>query len=245
MTNQKFTSLVLWATIGTSAVLAQQPTFSSTADACHSLFQAVQSNDVQSIAKILGGPTELASSRDDAADKVERELFLEKYQQMHRLSPDPDGSVTIYIGAENWPFPVPLVQKDGAWRFDPDAGSKEVLYRRIGEHELAAIATCHEYVAKKKQNATAALTSSGADSTPDQPVLLNGYYFRAINSPKAGGFALIAYPAEYRSSGVMTFAVTDRDVVYEKDLGTDSSSLANAMTAFKKDGSWYAAEGGK
>src|SRR5260370_25481379 len=71
---------------------------------------------------------------------------------MHRRSGDPDGSVTLYIGAENWPFPIPLVKKDGAWRFDSDAGTKEVMFRRIGENELTAIAVCHEFIAAAKHD---------------------------------------------------------------------------------------------
>ena len=72
-------------------------------------------------------------------DKVERELFVQKYQEMHRLGREADGSVTLYIGAENWPFPIPLVATNGVWRFDPDAGAKEVTFRRIGDNELRAL----------------------------------------------------------------------------------------------------------
>jgi hypothetical protein len=84
---------------------------------------------------------------------------------------------------------------------------------------------------------------TGSDH-PD-PVLLNGYYFRLlrrapIKGKTPGGFALIAYPAEYRSSGVMTFIVTDKDVVYEKDLGANTSATVVAMTAFHKDATWRA-----
>src|SRR5882757_8918828 len=145
-----FAMLVIFATNGAPPVLAQptaQPAFQSTADASQALFQAVQSNNEEAIAKILGGPTELTSSRDPGQDKVDRELFVQKYQEMHRLGRDSDGSMTLYIGAENWPFPIPLIEKNGAWHFDPDAGLKEVLFRRIGENELAAITTCHEFVA--------------------------------------------------------------------------------------------------
>ena len=185
MTNHKVTNILLWATIGACAALAQQPTFPSAADACHSLVQAVESNDTQAIAKILGGPTDLASAHDDAADKQDRELFVKKYQQMHRLHHDASGSMILYIGAENWPFPVPLVQKDGAWRFDPDAGSQEVLYRRIGENEMTAIAICHDFVAAKTHHPatsqagdSAPVTSLAADPAPTQPVHFHGYYFR-------------------------------------------------------------------
>jgi hypothetical protein len=262
--------LVTCATTGAYPGLAQQSaqqTFRSAAEASQSLFQAVQHKNVQAIGNILGGPTELASSGDEAQDMAERELFVEKYQEMHRLGRDIDGTVTLYIGAENWPFPVPVVGKNGAWRFDPDAGAKEVLFRRIGENELTAIDICHEFVAAEKQYRLKPNTGNPADSLPaslvaqavnksagGDSVLLDGYYFRvlpmhtnngarpAAERKSAGALALIAYPAEYRSSGVMTFVVTNNDVIYEKDLGAKTSAVATGMTTFRKDATWRTGE---
>jgi len=255
-----FAMLAIWATNGAYPGLAQasaQPTFQSTAEASQTLFQAVQNNNEEAIAKILGGPTELTSSLDPGQDKIDRELFVQKYQEMHRLGRDADGSVTLYIGAENWPFPVPLVATNGAWRFDAEAGAKEVIFRRIGDNELTAIATCHEFVAAERRYRTDPKTADPADvsiaslvakaasgSTAGDPVLLHGYYFRILSiggtdGQRAGRFALIAYPAEYRASGVMTFVVMTNDVVHEKDLGANTSSLASAMTGFRKDATWH------
>jgi hypothetical protein len=261
----------IWATTGAYPVLGQQspqPIFPSATEASQSLFDAVQHNSVQAIANILGGPTDLTSCGDEAQDRVDRELFVQKYQEMHRLGREADGTVTLYIGAENWPFPVPLVEKNGAWHFDPDAGLKEVLFRRIGENELAAIIICHEFVAAEKQYRTNPNTANPANTLPaslvaqaagqskdHDRVLLQGYYFRALatrptsgvhptpESKPTAGFALIAYPADYRSSGVRTFIVTNNDVVYAKDLRTNTSALASAMTTFhKKDTTWHAAD---
>ncbi len=253
MTNQKFMTLLLSAAMGAAGVFAQssaQPTFSSPRDACHRLFEAVNSGDVQAIAKILGGSMELASSHDDAQDKIERQQFVEKYQQMHRMASGPDGSMMLYIGAENWPFPIPLVQNNGVWRFDPEAGAKEVLYRRIGRNEFNAIELCHQFVSSRKQDPAHAQSSSQASelasvSAGADPVPSRGYYFVELGGRRPGQFVLIAYPAAYRSSGVMTFVVTEKNVVYQKDLGADSSSAARAMRAFKKDASWENAESGK
>jgi hypothetical protein len=249
--------------VGACLALAQQsvqPAFPSATEASQSLFQAVQSNNEQAIANILGGQTELTSSRDPGQDKVERDLFVEKYKEMHRLGREDDGSVALYIGAENWPFPIPLVEKNGAWRFDSDAGQKEVLFRRIGENELIAITNCHEFVTAENNYRAGANPADPADSSPaslvaraasgsdpGDPVLFHGYYFRLLSMGPAkgktpGGFALIAYPAEYRSSGVMTFIVTKKGIVYEKDLGANTSTLASAMTAFHKDATWHPAD---
>jgi hypothetical protein len=265
-----FAILAMWATNGPYPGLAQppaQPTFQSTAEASQTLFQAVQSNNEEAIAKILGGPTELTSSRDAGQDKLDREMFIQKYQEMHRLGRESDGSVTLYIGAENWPFPIPLVATNGAWRFDSDGGQKEVLFRRIGENELTAIEICHELVAAEKQlhvkptaadqadSPLMALVSRSASESPSgDRVLIHGYYFRGLaarlrsgigqgtSGNTAGGFGFIAYPAEYRSSGVMTFIVTENDVIYEKDLGANTSALASAMTTVHKDATWRAAD---
>ncbi len=243
---------------GFSLALAQesaQPTFPSAGAATQSLFQAVQNNDEQAIASILGGPTELTSSQDPGVDKADRELFVEKYQEMHRLSRESDGSVTLYIGAENWPFPVPLINESGSWRFDPDAGKKEVLLRRIGENELIAIENCYRFAAAEKQykQAPADPTSSSpislvaqaaSGSSSGDPVLLDGYYFRLARvqgGKGAAAMSVIAYPAEYRSSGVMTFVVLPNGMVYEKDLRGNTTSVASGMTSFHRDASWRTA----
>src|ERR1700680_1999220 len=87
--------LTMW-TIGVGlAQQSVQPTFPSAAEATQRLFQAVQGNQEQDIANILGGPSELASSRDDAQDKVDRQLFVEKYQEMHRLGREPAGTMHV------------------------------------------------------------------------------------------------------------------------------------------------------
>jgi hypothetical protein len=255
-----FALLAMWTAGGAYQGLAQQPpqpTFPSATEASLSLFQAVQSNNERAIASILGGPTELTSSRDEGQDKLERELFVQKYQEMHRLGREHDGSVTLYIGAENWPFPIRIIEKDKAWRFDSDAGTKEVLYRRIGENELTAITICHQFVAGEKEyraksnapnpaDGSAILVARALAESTGDPVLFHGYYFRELPAGRATGvsrgFAMIAYPAEYRSSGVMTFMVTNNDVVYEKDLGPNTTSLASAMTGFHKEANWRAAD---
>jgi Protein of unknown function (DUF2950) len=239
--------------------LAQQSartTFPSSAEAGQALFQAVQSNNGEVIANILGGPSELTASGNEAQDRLDREMFVQKYQEMHRLGRDANGSVTLYIGSENWPFPIPLVEKNGSWRFDPDTGLKEVLFRRIGENELRAILICHELVAAERQfranqkaegqvdSALTNLVSAAASgSASGEPVLIHGYYFRVVakrrtDGKTAGGFGFVAYPAEYRSSGVMTFIIIENDVVKEKDLGTNTSALASTLGWAHKETGW-------
>jgi hypothetical protein len=240
--------IVIFAAYGFAQQTAQTEGFPSAGKAAHELYQAVKHGDTGEIAKILGGASELASTADPDQDKTERDQFVEKYKEMHRLARETDGSVTLYIGAENWPFPIPLLANSGSWHFDTETGRKEVLYRRIGDNEERAIATCHAFVAARKsasapETLPQSLVALTKDASTAAPVRFHGYYFRVISQPKGTGrFTLIAYPAEYRSSGVMTFIVTSRDMVYQKDLGMDTAAAASAMLAFHKDASWAAAD---
>src|SRR5437879_1673646 len=120
-----------------SAQTSEPKTFSSSAEASNALFQAVKNDDEQAVGAILGAGKEVTSSSDEVEDKLERERFSQKYQEMHRLVREPDGSTVLYIGAENWPFPIPLVSKNGAWFFDSKTGTQEIRLRRIGENETA------------------------------------------------------------------------------------------------------------
>ncbi len=238
----------IFAMSGFAQQTASTESFPSAGKAAHELYQAVKHGDTGEIAKILGGASELASTADADQDKTERDQFVEKYREMHRLGRETDGSVTLYIGAENWPFPIPLLANNGSWRFDTETGKKEVLYRRIGDNEERAIATCHAFVAARKNANTSetlpqSLVALTKEASITAPVRFHGYYFRVVSQANGSGrFTLIAYPAEYRSSGVMTFIVTPRDVVYQKDLGMDTAVTAGALTAFRKDASWVMAD---
>jgi Protein of unknown function (DUF2950) len=225
-----------------------QTVFASPEDASRALLAAIRKHDERAVTQILGTEGELVSSGDKVQDSLERERFVQKYEQMHRFVQEPGGVTALYIGAENWPFPIPLVSRGGGgWRFDSDGGVQEVRFRRIGENEVTAIGICHALVA--------AQTHPGADTEADglwKTVLPNvdhtnaavpfhGYYFRILSS-SSGGFAAIAYPAVYRSSGVESFVIDQDDVVYEKDLGRNTPSVAKTITAYPSGPTWTPAE---
>jgi Protein of unknown function (DUF2950) len=247
-------------------------TFSSAWKASSALFQAVQNNDEEAVERILGAGKEVTSSSDETVDKLERERFSRKYQEMHRLVREPDGTTVLYIGAENWPFPIPLVSKNGAWFFDSDTGGEEILFRAIGENETTALQVCHVVTKGKDHNDAdiiavdpvteyaQGLVSGGianaentARDTGTQSGPFHGYYFRVVTNNAAGTDdlasgsrttgtpALVAYPADYRSSGVMTFIVTKNGKVYEKDLGSKTTTLAKNLKR-GPDSSWHTAE---
>src|SRR5579863_9864175 len=111
-----------------------QKTFRSPQEAATALVTAAQGNDEKAILSILGPDArQIVSSGDDTQDAQNRANFVQRYQEMHRLLREPDGSVTLYTGAENWPLPIPLMHKGDAWYFDTAAGKMEILYRRVGE----------------------------------------------------------------------------------------------------------------
>jgi hypothetical protein len=226
---------------------SSQTTFPSPDDAGRALVSAVQEHDERAVTQILGGGRELISSSDTAEDTLDRERFAQKYQQMHRWLRESGGIATLYIGAENWPFPIPLVSHNGVWRFDSEAGTQEILFRRIGENEVTAIAMCDTLVT--------VVTHPGTDSEADRlvrallpdvqlaskPVPFHGYYFHILPD-SGGGFVAIAYPAMYRSSGVMSFIVTQNRAVSEKDLGPNTANIAGAMTSYHADATWSPVE---
>ncbi len=275
----------------------RQRTFASAEDASRALFEAMQSQDEQAPLSMLGpAGKEVLSSGDPQEDLDTRTGFVVKYREMHRVVTEPSGTVTLVVGAENWPFPIPLVKKNGSWYFDTDAGKDEIVFRRIGKNELAAMDACGELLAAQKQyfarppvnqpkQFAQKLVSDegrhnglywhGANDEFDSPinpliayarqnlpidqvgehVPFNGYMFRILTSqgPHAlggaknyivdgkmsTGFAFVAYPVEYRSSGVMTFIVDASGTIYEKDLGPDTTKLAQAMTAYDPDSTWH------
>jgi len=194
---------------------AQPKTFSSPGEAARALVQAVRDHDESAIQAILGAGREVTSSGDESLDTLEREQFARKFEEMHRLVKEPDGTTVLYIGAENWPFPIPLTSTNGKWFFDALPGSREVLFRRIGENEERALGACRTRVDVK-------------DAALETP----GYQFRTVSDPagkavgttgtRAGrgkmitGIAFAAYWSEYRTTGVMTFIVTNDGTVYER-----------------------------
>src|SRR5271170_556383 len=242
---------------------SQPKTFSSPVEASDALFQAAQTEDELTLEAILGAGKEVTSSSDVVEDKLEREQFSQKYQEMHRLVQEPDGTTVMYIGAENWPFPIPLVSNNGAWYFDSKTGAQEILFRRIGENEALAIQICEEFaIAKKEQDTKPASydpITKFAQSLASNPNTggsspFHGYYFQIVNGATAtsssvaggdnrkGGVTLVAYPAEYRSSGVKTFIVTRHDIVYEKDLGPNTTTVAPSIKAKARNVGWHSAE---
>src|ERR1700687_5481685 len=192
--------LFLLLVVGSSSFAqdAQPKTFTSPAQAAAALFEAAQKQDEQAVEAILGAGKEVTSSNDEVEDKLEREQFSQKYQEMHRLVQEPDGTTVLYIGAENWPFPISLVSKNGAWYFDSKIGAQEILFRRIGENEAVAIQVCEEFALTMKdqevkpasydpitQFAQSLVSAGAANANSNGSSPFHGYYFRIVNGDSA------------------------------------------------------------
>jgi hypothetical protein len=267
------------------AQAVQQKTFASAEDAVVALVDLDKAGDVNALRALFGPDADkVLVSGDPVMDQRHREVFLTAYAERAGLmSVSPTRSI-LYIGNEDWPFPIPLVKEGQTWRFDTAGGAQEILYRRIGRNELTTIRVCQayvdaqrEYAAKSHDGNPAGVYAQKIASTPgkqdglywksDDPEQLSplgefaaeaaaegyrhtdgqapayhGYLFRVLSgdggSGKSAGFGLLATPAVYGSSGVMSFMVNQHGVVYEKDLGPDTATVAAAISQFKPGAGW-------
>jgi hypothetical protein len=158
-----------------------QKTFSSPEEASNALFTALQSNNEEELLDIFGHDNkQIVRSGDDTEDALSQANFVEKYKEMHRLAKEPDGTTTLIIGARNWPTPIPLVNKNNSWFFDTEAGSKEILFRRIGRNEISAIRVCQELVTAEKEY-RASLHDEYARKIFSDEGQHNGLYWKVAN----------------------------------------------------------------
>jgi Protein of unknown function (DUF2950) len=286
------------ASLATAASLVLMPaakaqqSFNSPDDAASALASAVKSGARQDMLKILGTNGEdIIDSGDEVADKESREKFLAAYDARHSVKVD-GKKASLILGADDFPFPVPLIHTKTGWEFDTDSGRQEILYRRIGRNELDTIQTIlafvdaeDEYADKDRGDgvgtyAQRIVSSPGkkdglywqSDSNDSPlgelaaeanaegykagsgPQPYHGYYYRILTQQGSsapggalnyivkgkmiGGFALVAYPADYGNSGVMTFIVNHAGTVYQKDLGENTEARVKTMTSFDPDKTW-------
>jgi Protein of unknown function (DUF2950) len=279
-----------------------QREFATPQAAVDALIAAGKGHDESAVMAVLGPDApKILSSGDPVADRNAHENFMHNYEQMHRLAYDQQGRVILYIGADNWPMPIPLVKKGGGWMWDTAAGEQELVFRRIGNNEFFTIGVLEDLVeaqrdyysqprqgSRVKQFAQKILSDPGkqnglywkaaadAQQSPigpliasaaaqgyergaqGQPVPFHGYVYKVLTrqgkDAKGGarnylvhgsmtkGFAFLAYPVQYRSSGVMTFMVNEDGVVLQKDLGPDTDKIAMETTEYNPDKSWTNAE---
>jgi len=268
-----------------------QRTFSSPQAAGQAVFDAAKSGDQNTLLAIFGpNGKDLIFSGDAVKDKNTAERFVSAYDQMNRWAKDESGEEVLYIGTDNFAFPIPLKQNSsGQWLFDTDAGRDEVLARRIGDGELTAIGVLseianaqHEYFHQYHHFAQKFVSDQGqhdglywpisegqrpsplgrlADvaktlgySRGDSSQPFNGYSYRILtrqsdaaeggakdylqNGKLTGGFAIVAWPAKYRDSGIMTFVVGEDGAIRQRDLGENTAEVSKTMDAYNPTKDW-------
>jgi hypothetical protein len=280
---------------------AGQRTFATPQEAAQALVAAATANDADAMLKLFGPQgRDIVESGDAAEDKARRAEFAQHAAAKMSIEPEPGNPdrATLVVGANDWPFPVPLVRKGGQWSFDASRGRLEILARRVGRNEMTAIEVCRGYVEAQMEYAAHDRNAGGVleyaqhilstpgkkdglywEGEPDnlvpksfadagavfllaqgkKPVPYHGYFFHILKAqgPDApggaldylvkgrmiGGFALIAWPAEYGVSGIKTLIVNHAGVVYAKDMGPGTAATAKQMTRFNPDKTWKPMEG--
>lgn len=277
-----------------------QKTFTTAEDAAGALINAAKTNDTRAVLSLFGpGGKDLVISGDKVVDKDMLERFVAAYDKRNRLEMnESETKAFLYVGEDEWPFPVPVVKKADKWTFDVKEGKAEILRRRIGRNELSTVQACLAYVDAQKEYARRDYdrdglfeyaqkfmsdpgkknglyweTKEGEEQSPmglfvanarkegygmkrtgSRPTPYHGYFYKIIkaqgtNAPGGaynyivkdkmiGGFALVAYPAQYGISGIVTFIVNQDGIVYEKNLGKGTAKTAEAMKTFDPDNTW-------
>jgi hypothetical protein len=271
-----------------------QRTFATPQEAVQAIIDAAEHNDAAALLQLFGPDgKDILESGDPVEDKESRAEFVRSAHEKLQIEQDPANPdrVTFSVGEQDWPFPVPVVRKDGKWRLDPISGRLEILARRVGRNELNTMEVCRGYVEAQLEYASEDHDKDGilkyaqniasapgkqdglySEDAPQHPVTkafasaagapkpepYHGYYFRVLKSqgPAAtggafdyvvkgkmiGGFALVAWPAEYGVSGVQTFIIDHEGLLYGKDLGINTAALARQITRFNPDKFWRRVE---
>jgi hypothetical protein len=300
--------ILLWFWLSQGALAFSQSVlqgYASPEEAAAALATAARSHDQVGLSTILGaGNEQLLSSGDRYADEQQQRRFADAYDEKHELVSQGPERMVLHVGNNDWPFPMPIVQR-GRWHnwfFDRKSGAEEIINRRIARNELAAIRVALNYVDAQKdyfermrqqtgtgfyaerlistpgrQDGLYWPTAAGTSESPFGPLMTQakgegypganvggklipyqGYYFRVLRAQSSnaaggaisyvrsrrmtGGFALIAWPAIYGSSGTMTFQVGHDGVVLRKDLGASTSRVASRVTRFDPDMTWARVE---
>ncbi|HTR42419.1 MAG TPA: DUF2950 domain-containing protein [Pseudomonadales bacterium] len=275
-------------------------TFATPDQAVSALVAAVNATNRNELHAIFGPAITDIQNPDRVQATNDLARFARALNTTNWLEHEPNGECTLEIGADAWPFPIPLVEKDGKWFFDTAAGEEELLNRRIGKNELKTLDVVRAYVDAQREYASADRDGDGVlqfaqqlissdgkkdglywppdldgEISPLGPLVAyadskgynlkgrdnsgnyepyNGYYFKIltrqgkhapggaynyiINGNMIAGFALVAWPAEYGKTGIMTFIVNQQGLVYQKDLGEKTAKTASSMKKYDPDSTW-------
>jgi hypothetical protein len=292
-------ALVLGAPLATRAADVGK-TFATPEEAVAALLAAASASDTNAFWVIFGPMGTEIVNPDRAQAANELNMFKAAADQRQKIVHESDEKCVLEIGNNDWPFPVPIVKRNGLWFFDTESGKEELLNRRIGKNELSTLETMRAYVEAQRDYASKDRDGDGVleyaqrlasspgtkdglywpadldgEISPFGPLVaeanvrgyampakdgtsenvpFQGYYFKIlsrqgkhapgrkhdylINGNMIAGFAMVAWPAEYGNSGIMTFIVNQQGRVYQKDLGLKTGKLAPAMKTYDPDPTW-------
>jgi hypothetical protein len=224
-----------------------QRSFSSPEEAIQALRAATQANDRTALHEIFGPEIDNLLTGDPTQDAKNHERFAASLAEACHPVPEGNDTVILEVGTNNWPTPIPLVKSGGQWHFDTAAGKEEIIARHVGRDELHAIAVCRAYA--KEQHQDTSVSDASAAPRPS-----HGYSFRILTRQGSAapggkknyvshgrlenGFALVAYPEHWDKSGIMTFMVGPDGIVYERNFGEKTSSVATKIKAYNPDNDW-------
>jgi hypothetical protein len=275
-------------------------TFTTPEEAVSALLTAAKAEDTNAFRVIFGPVAAEIENPDRVQAANELNAFNAAASQQQRIVRQSDTNCVLVLGTNDWPFPVPLVKRNGLWFFDTEAGKDEILNRHIGRNELSSLQTVRSYVEAQREYASkdrdgdevleyaqkfnstpgmkdglywppdldgelsplgplvAQAQAQGYLSKPKEQGAaqepFHGYFFKIltrqgkhapggkydyiINGHMIGGFALVAWPAEYGQTGIMTFIVNQQGRVFQKDLGSQTAKTAEKMKAYDPDSTW-------
>jgi hypothetical protein len=296
-----FAAILWFGLMGGAPLRADEPqrSFATPEDAASALVDALRRGQEADLRAILGPDADrVIDSGDHYADQELHQRFVALYDQKHMIERKTAGRAELDVGPDDWPLPIPLIESNGRWTFDTQAGAQTIVDRRIGRNELSAIRTLlacvdaqRDYFERAKQRTGAGVYATRLVSTPGhrdglywpvasgendsplgplvdaaqdagypgelvagKPIPYEGYFFRILKAQgpngdggaksyvrsgrMTGGFALVAWPAIYESTGIVTFIVGPDGDVYQKDLGPETVGIAAGLSAFDPDPSW-------
>jgi hypothetical protein len=278
-------AMVLTSALLNPEVASAQQAYRSAEAATEAFHDALASNDVKALEKVLGPDWRRFVPTDDIGQS-ELQTFLSAWNKNHGVVPLGPDKAALTVGEGGWTVPIPLVQNNGSWRFDPRTGADEMRTRRIGRNELSAMQAVEAYFDAQKEYAQRDRDGDGvlsyaqkfasspgrrdglywpADAQGESPLGPRfssvkpgegyyGYHYKIltaqgkdapggaydyiIGNRMRAGFALVAWPIQYGETGVTTFMISHDGVLYQKDLGPYTATIAKAMKVFNPDASW-------
>ena len=202
--------------------MGTQQLFASPDEAVKALQVATSTKDKAALNQIFGTQVKELLTGDDVQDTKNAQKFASVLSQGYTLVKEGEDKMTIEVGPDRWPMPIPLVKSTdgGSWYFDTAAGKEEIINRHIGKDELHAIGVCRGFAAGKRQFASI-------------PQPFHGYLFRILN-----GQVMVAYPLHWDQSGIMTFIVNQDGKVYQRNFAEKTTEIAVAMKEYNPDSDW-------